>query len=277
MKQYFNVKKIMDGVYQISDPISGSAMVCSTLIVGQEKALLVDTGNGIGDLKALINSITPLPLIVVNSHGHVDHVSGNYQFEKIYIHPEDIPIKEKYLIPGVKGYVVEYFKQQELVFPEAFLKEEYVSRNDNSVLIPIKEGQLFDLGGKELEVIHFPGHTKGSIALIDKRNRILFSADSISCHVLMFLEESTSISTYLDSLKKVNQLEFDKVIASHYIEPYNRDIVEKLINCASRIDVSKSTAYSNPMIPIQGLMYAEGGEPFVGSDFVSIVYIKDKL
>ncbi|WP_053957191.1 MBL fold metallo-hydrolase [Inediibacterium massiliense] len=277
MKQYFDIKKVMDGIYHINDPINDSATVYSTLIVGNEKALLLDTGYGIGNLKQLVNSITNLPILVVNSHGHIDHVSGNYQFNEVYIHKEDIQVKKKYLIADVKNYIIEYFKQQNLIFPEFFLKEEYVNRNDNAVLIPVEEGYVFDLGGRELEVIHLPGHTNGSIALLDRRNKVLFSGDSISSHVLMFLEESTSISTYIKSLKKLNQLDFDKIIASHFIEPYNKDIINKLINCASHIDISKSTTYSNPMIPIEGLMYAEGGEPFVSPDFVSIVYAKDKL
>ncbi|MFZ5986520.1 MAG: MBL fold metallo-hydrolase [Bacillota bacterium] len=277
IKQYFNIIKVMPGIYSINDPVSGSAMVCSTLIVGSKKALLVDTGYGIGNLKQLVSSITDLPVIVVNSHGHIDHVSGNYQFNEVHIHKEDIQVKKKYMIADVKKYIVEYFKQQNLTFPDFFKEEEYINRGDNAILIPLEDGHLFDLGGRELEVIHIPGHTSGSIALLDRKNRVLFSGDSISSHVLMFLEESTSIHTYIKTLRKLNQLDFNTIIASHFTEPYNRDILSRLINCASNIDISKSTTYSNPMIPIEGLMYAEGGEPFASPDFVSIVYRKDKL
>lgn len=276
-KQYFNVNKIMDGVYHINEPIIGSLTICSTLIVGNEKALLLDTGNGIGNLKETIKAITDLPLVVVNSHGHIDHVSGNYEFHEIYIHKEDIAIKNKYSIPEVRNYVAEFFKQQNFEFPEGFSQKEYVNRNDSSLLIPVEEGYVFDLGERELEVIYLPGHTTGSIALLDRKNRALFSGDSISSHVLMYLEESTSIHTYIKSLEKVNKLEFDALIASHFTEPYSKHIINKLIHCASHIDISKSTVYANPANPMKGLMYAEGGEPFVSPDFISIVYTKDKL
>lgn len=93
----------------------------------------------------------------------------------------------------------------------------------------------------------------------------------------MYLEESTSIRTYIKSLEKVNKLDFDNIIASHFTNPYRRDIINKLIHCASHIDISKSTIYANPANPMEGLMYAEGGEPFVSPNFVSIVYTKDKL
>lgn len=149
MGEYFNVKRVMDGVYHISDPINDPATVCRTLVVGTEKALLFDTGYGIGDLRKLIASITNLPIIVVNSHGHIDHVSGNYQFSEVYIHPEDIPIQKKYMIREVKDYVVGYFKQRNLIFPENFGKEDYVNNEDKAVLIPLEEGKVFDLGGRE--------------------------------------------------------------------------------------------------------------------------------
>lgn len=86
------------------------------------------------------------------------------------------------------------------------------------------------------------------------------------------MEESTSIGTYIESLKKANSLEFDKIVASHFLQPFDKGIVAKLINCAGNIEISKSTVYSTPMIPIEGLMYGD-----IGKDSVSIVYTKDKL
>lgn len=277
LKQYFTINKIMDGVYHINEPIVDSSTVCCTLIVGIKKALLIDTGYGIGDLKQIVKSITSLPLIVVNSHGHIDHVNSNYEFDEIYIHKEDIVLKNKYATSDVKNYLIEYFKQQNLEFPEGFSKEEYVNRNDTSALIPVEEGHVFNLGERELEVIYLQGHTKGSIGLLDRRNRTLFSGDSISSQVLMHLEESTSIMTYINSLEKVNKLDFDNIIASHFTEPYNKDIINKLIHCANNIDISKSTVYVNSANPMEGLIYVEGGKTVVNPDFVSIVYTKDKL
>lgn len=84
--EFYNINEIKEGVYHISD-LNG---ICCTLIVGKEKALLFDTGYGIGDLKQVVKSITELPIIVVNSHGHLDHMGGNYQFEETYIHEDDI-------------------------------------------------------------------------------------------------------------------------------------------------------------------------------------------
>ena len=65
------------------------------LLTGSEHALLIDTGMGIGDLAGLVKTLTDLPVWVVNTHGHVDHVSGNGQFRQVHISTEDLDaIKE---------------------------------------------------------------------------------------------------------------------------------------------------------------------------------------
>ena len=85
---YYKVEK-MDGYYRISSP---EAVFCY-VVVGREKAMLIDTGHAYGDLKQAVKSITDKPLYVVNTHGHLDHTSGNAQFdEKVYIHPRDMEL-----------------------------------------------------------------------------------------------------------------------------------------------------------------------------------------
>ena len=82
---YFTDIKINDHIYQIKDRMG----VLMTLIIGNEKALLIDTGYGIYNIHEHIKSLTTLPITVVNSHGHMDHSCGNYLFDEIYIHPKD--------------------------------------------------------------------------------------------------------------------------------------------------------------------------------------------
>ena len=89
MGNYYQVTQIGNGRYRIYDPLG----VFTDLFVGTERALLWDTSYGFRDLRAVVKELTDLPLYVVNSHGHIDHACGNYQFdEPIYIHPADIPV-----------------------------------------------------------------------------------------------------------------------------------------------------------------------------------------
>ena len=81
----YRLREVQEGVYRI-----GNSSVFMELLVGQHHALLFDTGYGFDDLHGLIRRITDLPLYVVNSHGHVDHACGNWQFDEVFIHPEDV-------------------------------------------------------------------------------------------------------------------------------------------------------------------------------------------
>ena len=89
---YFITYQVNDHIYQLKDPMG----VLTTLVIGKEKALLVDTAYGIGDLKEAITNITKLPLVVINSHGHMDHSCGNYQFDEVYIDKRDLELCKKH-------------------------------------------------------------------------------------------------------------------------------------------------------------------------------------
>ncbi|AQR97286.1 MBL fold metallo-hydrolase [Clostridium saccharoperbutylacetonicum] len=270
--EYYSIRKVMDGVYHISDPNK----ICCTLVVGNKKALLFDTGYGIGKLKQAISSITVLPIIVVNSHGHLDHMGGNYEFDDIYIHEADITLAKQILLSDKRKWTVNNYKKN-IGIPKDFSEEEYISRDYNMNFTSIKEGEIFDLGGYELEVIYCKGHTAGCISLIERKRKLLLSGDTILQHVWMFLKESEKMSDYIDSLNKLNKLEVDIILTSHSNEPYNKELLHNLIRCVNNIDISKSTPYFNEAYPYEAFMYSEGGEPFASKEYVSIVFSEDKL
>lgn len=273
VNQYFKVREIARGVYHITDPLG----VCCTLIVGNEKALLFDTGFGIWDLKKTVRALTDQPLIVVNSHGHTDHVFGNIQFDTIYIHKSDIALARDSLasVERKKEQIQEIIDQR-IALPEYFHREHYL-KSSVVEFISVEEGHVFDLGEKKLEVIHLPGHTLGCIALLDKKDRIILGGDSILPAVWLFFEYSTSIATFIKSLKKVNQNLIDVIVTSHNATPYSIDLIDKLIHCAQNVDLEKSTLFSKPADPNEVHIYSEGGKAYVDSEAISIVFSKDKL
>jgi glyoxylase-like metal-dependent hydrolase (beta-lactamase superfamily II) len=99
MEQEFTVTRLRPHIYQLQNSVGN----CATLVLGREKALLFDTMTGLGDLKAQVRELTDLPLTVVNSHGHFDHVGGNWQFECVYLSRIDWPLMEMndYFLPEV--------------------------------------------------------------------------------------------------------------------------------------------------------------------------------
>jgi hydroxyacylglutathione hydrolase len=198
----FTTMDIADKAWRIGESNNSRYMY---LVAGEKQALLIDTGMGTGDLARFVTTLTPLPVIVVNTHGHPDHTGGNKYFDSFYIHPADMELA-KYFSPG---------------------------KND---FTPVKEGSVFDLGGRKLSVIETPGHTAGSICLLDAERKILFTGDNNCPHVWLFLPESLSVETYVRSQKKLvaRQADFE-ILHSGHGGPFHKDYLEILTDLAGKI------------------------------------------
>ena len=84
-------------------------------------------------------------------------------------------------------------------------------------LLPVKDGHVFDLGGRSLEVIEQPGHTPGEIVLLDAANRLVFTGDNNNALVWLFLPTCRPLEVYLESLRKLKRRdgEFDTILPGH--------------------------------------------------------------
>lgn len=189
-------KQLNDHIWVLDD----NGETSSFIIVGKQKAAVIDTLLGYEDILALVRKITNLPLVVINTHGHCDHIMGNGYFkQEIFINQKDIPLtKIHYSYPQSK-YVIKKNKFGKINF------------------VPTKHGDTFELGGITLEVIEFQGHTKGGILLLDKQDRILFTGDSINRHNWMQLPEGLSIPELQKSLEKIQHYrsQFDYILHNH--------------------------------------------------------------
>lgn len=185
------IKQLNDHIWLLNDNYETTSFV----IIGKEKAAVIDTMYGYENVLNLVQKITNLPLIVINTHGHIDHILGNGYFkQEIFINKNDYNLAQlHYSYPQSK----QVFKKNKLKKPKFSF---------------IKEGDVFDLGGITLEVIEFVGHTKGGIMLFDKQDKILFTGDSINRHNWMQLKESSSFNILQNSLEKIkpfiNQVDF---------------------------------------------------------------------
>ena len=143
------------------------------LVPGKDRALLIDTGFGIGDLKKLVSELTDLPVTVVNTHNHGDHIGGNPQFEEVYIHKEDAPFLYRAMEGPERKAPPE--SEREYKYSDADLVQPAPYK-----VVEIEDGYVFDLGGGyEVEVFHLPGHSAGGIGLLDKKRGFLFSGDAL--------------------------------------------------------------------------------------------------
>lgn len=227
---WFTVKEMADGVWRIDDHGRDNMY----LVEGKKKALLIDTGTGVADLKGLVHSMTDLPTTVVNTHGHPDHCGGNHQFESAYAHPADFEAVRNF--DNQKSHA-EAIRQALKDLPE--LKDCILQDADNfteAALHPVKDGDVFDLGSRSLEVIEVPGHTPGSICLLDSTAGLLFVGDNNNAIVWLFLDNSLPVEAYLEVLLKQRKRAgaFHTILPGHG-EPLNAAFLDEQIECARSI------------------------------------------
>jgi hydroxyacylglutathione hydrolase len=206
----YTVNKIREGFYSIEQ-----GFVRSFLIEGDREALLIDTGVGSGNLKKYVEEITKLPITVIFTHADGDHVGNAGQFDRRFMHPCEF----------------DYYK----------------SKNEKIVSMePVWEGDIIDLGRYSFEVILIPGHTPGSIVLLEKEKRFLIGGDSIQIGSIFMFGNGRNFDAYRASMKKLQGRlkEFDTVYASHNVLSMEANTVNLLYVAAGKVMENK--VYGKP-------------------------------
>lgn len=214
-KKIYDIEKISKGPYGIWK-IYERYEAAMYLVCGSERACLIDSGYGLTDLKELVGELTKLPVFVINTHGHVDHVLGNHWFDRALMHPADQELYREIVDGYAEMLAQDWVKQAYGEFIQGL--------DPSAVRFPqaedIRDGDVIDLGEKKLHVIEIPGHTAGSIMLTDPDEKICFSGDAVIEHLWMFLEESLPPETYLHSLRravdKLREAGVERIYNGHY-------------------------------------------------------------
>lgn len=228
----YEVKEIAPKIYKINEYNLSTMFV----IVGSERALCIDCGTGVGDYKAVIERLTEgKPYDMVLSHGHVDHAGGREQFERIFVGEKDLNIVKEATLAYRRFYILVmrylmFFKC--IKFKDAIMKK--VGKEPE--LIPVKEGFVFDLGDRKIEVFESPGHTEGCLCFLSRSDKIMFSGDTFNPLELMFLAHATSIEEYRETLNKILAIEgYDLLWPSHLKDPLTRKDGEAIAATADKI------------------------------------------
>lgn len=206
-----SVNKILNDVYVIDE----MHRVNDWLIVGSERCLLFDTGFGFVDFSQLLPELTNKPIIVLNSHIHPDHSSGNNQFETVYCGRLDEPRAHK---AYTDTYKLKMFQNFFGMAPNEAAYSGGWNPGCCKKIEVLVDHRVISLGDNDIEVIETPGHTLGSISLLDRKHRLLFSGDMIlTWQVWGQLKESASLSVYYDSLLKMSMLKskYDYLAPGH--------------------------------------------------------------
>lgn len=225
---FFESREIAPGIVLIR----GTANDNAYLILGEKYALLIDTLTGAGSLRDYCAALTDLPIHIALTHGHLDHYGGCFEFGACYIHPADIDV-----------LYIDTSAERRLKFIETMNAGPTFVRLEDMIVpcaletYPLYEGDFFDLGNRRIEVIGIPGHSAGSLVFYDPLSRILFSGDACNTNTLLFLDGSTGIKTYQESLlrfqKRVDNIDY--FWGGHGNEPLSPNVINQAIELCNKI------------------------------------------
>ena len=207
--------EIMRGIYLISSSQSGpttdnrslapgNPTGNSYLVIGKERALLFDLAVNESSLLAYIKALVGKPVQLVLSHGHPDHVYHLNEVNEVWMHPSD----EKLIRDGMLG--------MQPITP-------------CRTIHPLEDGETIDLGDRALDVIHIPGHSPGSILLLDHQSKLLLSGDTCARRLLYGIHDFVPLDSFCESLRCLSALDFDIIYSSHDRCPLPKTYIEHMI------------------------------------------------
>jgi glyoxylase-like metal-dependent hydrolase (beta-lactamase superfamily II) len=197
---WFEVYKIRPGVFAIYEPHQLEEVI-SYLIIGDDKALLFDTGMGISNIQDVVAGLTKLAVIVVNSHTHNDHVGDNWRFSDVYGMDTDFTRTNA---RGSKADAQAELAPGEIcgALPAGFDAKAYATKPFH-ITHWLHDGDEIDLGGRTLKVIGTPGHTPDAIGLLDEKNALLFTGDTFYLGPIYLYRPETNLDAYVVSVQKL--------------------------------------------------------------------------
>jgi glyoxylase-like metal-dependent hydrolase (beta-lactamase superfamily II) len=212
--KWFEVYKIRPGTFAIYEPHQQEEVI-SYLIMGEKRAVLFDTGMGISNIKKTVESLTKLPVTVLNSHTHNDHIGDNWHFSNVYA--MDTAFTRK----NAKGSTAD--AQAEITadaicgsLPVGFDAKTYGTRPFH-ITHWLHDHEKIDLGGRVIEIIATPGHTPDSMSLWDAGNRLLFTGDMYYPGPIFLYRPETDLDAYEASIQKMIALKPELLLTAHNV------------------------------------------------------------
>ena len=237
---WFEVYRLRPGVYAIYEPHQYEEVI-SYLIIGSKRALLFDTGLGIGDMRDLVTKITQLPITVLNSHTHFDHIGDDWQFQDI------LGLDTPYTHANTAGGTHEQLR--DVVVPERFCGQLPPGFKPEDYKIPsfkitrfVKDGDVIELGDRRLEVLSTPGHTPDSLCLLDREHRLLFTGDTFYSGPIFLYVPETDVAAYQRSVDRLARLvpQLDLLLPSHNFPAAKPEMLIRLAKAFHQVEAGKA-------------------------------------
>ena len=224
MTNWFATRRLEPGIFLVSEPVH----VNSFLIEGGSAAALIDTGLGIGNIRQVAEELASRDVFALNTHYHFDHSGGNHWFSTRLIHEAGAPVIERPVDADLFRRYGEFIGQLMDALPRFrelderffhFLTEETTPRpppadfdlaswsyQPTTATRTLRDGDKVELGGRDLTVLHTPGHTPDCICLLDERNGVLFGGDTINTGPIYAQLPDSDVGAFARSTRRLAEL-----------------------------------------------------------------------
>jgi glyoxylase-like metal-dependent hydrolase (beta-lactamase superfamily II) len=243
----FIVLMMPGNVLAIVEPLHEQCVI-SFMIIGPEKILLLDTCTGILNLREVVDYFAACPVTVLNSHDHFDHIGSNAQFDDVWCY--DLPSAVRHLTNGPteteQAEILDSTKSVHVLFKHDGyeIPERIPGKAPTGT---VKDGQIIDLGGRMLEVIHTPGHQPSCIMLLDRENKLLFTGDMFYPGPMYCMFDDSSFPDYVKSIRKAadltKELGISKVYTSHNAPASDAETLCRFADFLEGIEKGEITEY----------------------------------
>ncbi|MFP4625722.1 MAG: MBL fold metallo-hydrolase [Natronomonas sp.] len=226
---WYQIRTLSEDSWEIRE----GTMFGMYLVRGDSRALLIDTGCGVGDLRRTVSDLVDVPVTVLLSHSHWDHLGGAHAFDDVLIHdlertgdgrvPPDVVTDD--FGYGPEDWIADWHGADRS-FPDGFDPDRFRIETATGV-DAVEPGTTIDLGGKRVELVHVPGHSPGQLAVLDRESSVCFGGDVLHAdHDLYVHFDGCDLRDYHDTLERlwerVKAEAFETLYVSH-AEPVSGD------------------------------------------------------
>lgn len=213
MDDWFTVEELDPQTFAISEYKHWEETHCY-LLCGRERAALIDTGLGVSNIREVVEGLTKLPLTVLTTHSHWDHIGGHRYFERIAVHEKEVEwLSGQFPLP--LHVVKQNLTRSSCDFPADFHMDSYQIFQGTPQMV-LHDGDQVDLGGRTLRVLHTPGHSPGHCCFYEPGRNTLYSGDLIYKGCLYAFYPTTDPQLFYQSVKLLRNYPIARVLPGHH-------------------------------------------------------------
>lgn len=249
MREWFTVERIDGDTFAISE-YGHWEETHAYLLLGAERAALIDTGMGVADIRAVVDGLTRLPVSVLTTHVHWDHIGGHGRFDNLAVHAlERSWLAERFPIP--LEAVRRSLTCRPCDFPEGFSVENYrIFQGEPTRLL--RDGMRIDLGGRTITAIHTPGHSPGHCCFYEENRGYLYAGDLIYAGCLDAFYPTTDPVAFAQSVRRVAEMDVRRLLPGHHGLNVSTELIGRIRRAFDELEARGELKQGAGVFPYDG-------------------------